>query len=702
MGKIEKFLSSLNSYQNQIVLDDTKNPILVLAGPGSGKTRVIIAKIAHLIKKMYLRPEEVLALTFTNKAASEMNLRINSLFDFNKALHIQTFHSFGAWLLRLYCKNFDENYDSNFTIWDTNDVVRFIKQIGLVPTIELAKNMSSLIFKYKESCFLNDDYSLDKKSYKNIEVYEQEKSRSNAFDFADLIIKATLMLRNCEDIKMKVNARFKAIFVDEYQDTNYSQFLFLRELYSKDMHFMVVGDEDQSIYSFRGARIENILEFEKTFDNVSKYYLVKNYRSSLSIVNVANDVISKNKNRYDKVIVTENSIGNKVKFFVFQNPAEEAEYFLNFLVEDNLDTAILYRFNYQSLQFEKAFLKNNIPYKVLGSMRFYEREEIKDVVSLLRLFVNKKDRVSFLRVINKPARGIGRTTVDKIIDIINDFDVNLDLILASRKVVNILKGKSRDALVNFISLYDELWENLKKSFYVDLSLFIRDVVMNFGFWDHYHKFDNDDKPRNLDELISSGVEYSGSIEGLVIFLENSSLSPLVHGDSKSSVILSSIHGVKGLEFDRVIISGFEKGLLPSEIETLTQDRLEEERRLFYVAITRAKFELIITISLQRFFSGIQRNTAISIFFKDINEYNYDIIFVPKYLKDNFKSFRTKGITKSPSKSFNVGDYITYNGKNGIVIDKWYKNDEQFIKINLSDGKKVILSSDYIKKLYKIY
>nr|ABP88202.1 hypothertical protein [Borrelia lonestari] len=631
-----------------------------------------------------------------------MNLRINYLFDFNKALHIQTFHSFGAWLLRLYCKKFDKNYDSNFTIWDTNDVVRFIKQIGLASNIELANHISSLIFKYKESYFFNDDYSLEEKSYKNIEIYEQEKSKSNAFDLADLIIKATLMLTNCEDIKMKVNARFKAIFVDEYQDTNYAQFLFLRELYSKDMHFMVVGDEDQSIYSFRGARIENILEFEKRFDNVSKYYLVKNYRSSLNIVNFANDVISKNKNRYDKVIITENRIGNKVKFFIFQNPAEEAEYFLNFLLEDNLDTAILYRFNYQSLQFEKAFLKNNIPYKVLGSMRFYEREEIKDVISLLRLFVNKKDRVSFLRIINKPARGIGKTTVDQIIKIINDLDVNFDLILAIRKVINVLKGKARDSLVSFLSLYDELWENLKRDFYVNLSLFIKDVVIKFGFWVHYQKFNNDDKSKNIDELINSGVEYSGSIEGLVIFLENSSLSPLVHGDSKSSGILSSIHGVKGLEFDRVIISGFEKGLLPSEIEKLTSDRLEEERRLFYVAITRAKIELIITISLQRFFAGIQKTTAVSVFFQDISEYNYDIIFVPKYLKDNFKYFGTKSISKSGSKIFNIGDYITYDGKNGIVIDKWYKNNEQFIKINLSDGKKAILSSDYIKKLYKIY
>ncbi|QFP41983.1 ATP-dependent helicase [Borrelia miyamotoi] len=698
MDKIEKFLFSLNSYQKKIVLDNTKNPILVLAGPGSGKTRVITAKIAHLIKKMKLRPEEILALTFTNKAASEMTLRINYLFDFDKALHIQTFHSFGAWLLRLYFKEFDKNYDSNFTIWDTNDVVRFVKQIGLASTIELAKHVSSLILKCKENYFLDDYYGLDEKSYKDIELYEQEKSRNNAFDFADLILKVTLMLRNCEDIKVKVHKRFKAIFVDEYQDTSYAQFLFLKELYCKDMHhFMVVGDEDQSIYSFRGARIENILEFEKTFDDVSKYYLVQNYRSSLSIVNVANDVISKNSNRYDKVIITENKMGKRIKFFVFQNPTDEAEYFSNFLLEDKLETAVLYRFNYQSLQFEKAFLKHNIPHKVLGSIRFYERGEIKDIISLLRLFVNKKDRVSFLRVINKPARGIGKTTTDKIVGMINDRDVNLDLILASRKIVSILKGKARDSLVAFLSVYDELWERLQREFYVNLSSFIKDVVIKFGFWDYYQKFDKDDKSKNIDELISSGVEYSGSFEGLVIFLENSSLAPLIHGDSKSSVILSSIHGVKGLEFDRVIISGLEKGLLPAEIEKLTQDRLEEERRLFYVAITRAKFELFVTINLQRFFAGILRSTAISVFFQDISKDNYDIVFVPEYLKDNFKYF----FSKNGSKSFNIGDYINYNGENGIVLDKWYKNNEQFIKISLSDGKKAVLSSKYMKKLYKI-
>ncbi|AHH03320.1 DNA helicase II [Borrelia nietonii YOR] len=697
MDRIEKFLFSLNSAQKQIVLDDTKNPILVLAGPGSGKTRVITAKITHLIKEMKLRPEEILALTFTNKAANEMNLRLNYLFNLNKALHIQTFHSFGAWLLRLYFKEFDKNYDSNFTIWDTNDVVRFVKQIGLASTIELAKHVASSIFKYKENCFLNNYCDLDEKSCADIEFYEQEKSRNNALDFADLILKAVLMLRNCEDIKMRVQRKFKAIFVDEYQDTNHAQFLFLKELYCENMHFMVVGDEDQSIYSFRGARVENILEFEKVFNNVSKYYLVQNYRSSLSIVNVSNDVISKNRNRYEKVIFTENKMGKKIKFFVFRNPAEEAEYFSNFLLEDELETAVLYRFNYQSLQFEKAFLKHNIPHKILGSIRFYERGEIKDVISLLRLFVNKKDKISFLRVINKPARGIGKTTTDKIIAMLNDRDVNFDLILASRRAVENLKGKARDSLVAFLSLYDDLEKNIRRDVYINLSEFIKDVVIRAGFWDYYQKFDKDDKFKNIDELISSGVEYSGSFEGLVIFLENSSLSPLIHGDSKSSVLLSSIHGVKGLEFDRVIISGLEKGLLPAEIEELTEDRIEEERRLFYVAITRAKFELIVTINLQRFFGGMLRNTAMSVFFQDLNKDNYDIVFVPEYLKDNFKYF----FLKSGNKSFNIGDYITYNGEHGIIVDKWYQNGESFIKINLRNGKKAILSPIHIKGLSKI-
>ncbi|ACH93295.1 DNA helicase [Borrelia duttonii Ly] len=697
MSEIQKFLFSLNFDQKQIVFDDTTNPILVLAGPGSGKTRVITAKFAHLINEGKVKPEEILALTFTNKAAREMNFRLNSLFNFDRSLHIQTFHSFGAWLLRLYFKEYDENYDSNFTIWDVNDVVKFVKQIGLASNIECAKYVTSSILKYKENYSLHNNCGFDDKIYSEIEFYEQEKSKSNAFDFADLILKSVLMLQNCENIRMRVQKRFKAIFVDEYQDTNYSQFLFLRELYYKDAYFMVVGDEDQSIYSFRGARVENILEFERTFDNVSKYYLVQNYRSSLSIVNVANNIISKNQNRYDKVIATENKIGKKIKIFIFQNPTEEAEYFANFLIENKLETAVLYRFNHQSLQFEKAFFKNNIAHKILGSIRFYEREEIKDVISLLRLFVNKKDKVSFLRIINKPARGLGKTTIDKIIATLNDTDVNLDLMLASRKVVKNLKGKARDSLDIFLSLYDELKENIQKGIYVNLSEFIKDVTMGFGIWNYYQKFDKDEKSKNIDELISSGVEYSGSFEGLVIFLENSSLSPLVHGDFASSVLLSSIHGVKGLEFDRVIISGLEKGLLPAEIEELTADRLEEERRLFYVAITRAKFELFITINLQRFFRGILKNTAISVFFQEIHKDNYDIVFVPEYLKDNFKFF----FTRSDNKNFNIGDYIIYNGENGIIVDKWYQDGGPFLKISLKNGKKAILSSSYIKKLSKM-
>ncbi|UGQ17144.1 ATP-dependent helicase [Borrelia sp. RT1S] len=697
MDRVEEFLLSLNSYQREIILDNTRSPILVLAGPGSGKTRVITAKIAYLIKELGLRPDEILALTFTNKVAREMNARINQLFDFNKSLHIQTFHSFGAWLLRIYFKEFDKNYDSNFTIWDTSDVVRFVKQIGLVPTIDLAKQVSSLILKEKESGFMHDYFGVEEKIYKDIKTYEQEKARNNAFDFSDLILKPALMLKDSEDIKRRVQRRFRAILVDEYQDTNYAQFLFLKELYEQSMHFMVVGDEDQSIYSFRGARVENILEFEKTFRGVSRYYLVQNYRSTLSIVNVANEVIAKNKNRYEKVIITKNSIGKKMKFFVFQNPTEEAEYFSNFLVKERVDTAILYRFNYQSFQFEKSFLKRDIPYKVLGSIRFYEREEVKDVISLLRLFVNRKDKVSFLRVINKPARGIGKTTTDKIVGVLNDSGIDLDLILASRRVAGALKGKVSETLISFLSIYDTLVKRIEGNVYVNLSAFIKDVAIKFGLWDYYQRFDKDEKSRNIDELIGSGVEYSGSFEGLVMFLENSSLSPLMHGDFNSGVLLSSIHGVKGLEFDRVIISGLEKGLLPAEIEELTEERLEEERRLFYVALTRARFELIITFSLQRFFGGMTRSTAISAFFQDIDKDCYDVIFVPEYLRDNFRYF----FSKSNDKSFNIGDYITYNGEKGVIVDRWYQGGEQFMKINLRSGKKAILNSAYIKGLSKV-
>ncbi|QMU99134.1 AAA family ATPase [Borrelia sp. A-FGy1] len=697
VDRVEDFFFSLNSCQREIILDNTKNPILVLAGPGSGKTRVITAKIAYLIKIMEIRPEEILALTFTNKVAKEMNIRINHLFDFNKSLHIQTFHSFGAWILRIYFKEFDKNYDSNFTIWDANDVVRFIKQIGLASSIEIAKQVSSLILRKKESGFLNDYFGIEEKIYKDIKTYEQEKARNNAFDFADLILKSALMLRDSEDIKRRIQNRFRAILVDEYQDTNYSQFLFLKELYNQNMHhFMVVGDEDQSIYSFRGARVENIIEFEKAFNNVTRYYLVQNYRSTLSIVNVANDIISKNKNRYEKVIVTKNNIGKKMKFFIFQNPMEESEYFSDFLAKDRLDTAILYRFNYQSFQFEKSFLKRDIQYKVLGSIRFYEREEIKDVISLLRLFVNKKDKVSFLRVINKPSRGIGKATTDKIIGMLNNSDVDIDLIFASRRVCQTLKGKAVDSLITFLNIYDSLYKRIDGDFYINLSVFIRDVVVKFGLWDYYQKFDKDEKSKNIDELIGSGIEYSGGFEGLVLFLENSSLSPLIHGDSSSGILLSSIHGVKGLEFDRVIISGLEKGLIPAEIEELTEERLEEERRLFYVAVTRAKFELIITCNLQRFFGGILRNTAISIFFQDIKRDSYDITFIPEYLKNNFKYF----FIEDSYKDFVIGDSVIYNGENGIVVDKWCQIGEQFIKINLRNGKKVILSSSYIKKISK--
>ncbi|ADQ29833.1 ATP-dependent helicase [Borreliella burgdorferi] len=698
MDKIKKFFSSLNTSQEKIVFSKSKNPMLVLAGPGSGKTRVIIAKIVYLIKYMNIDPNEILALTFTNKAANEMNDRINDLLKFDKKLHIQTFHSFGSWLLRVYYKDFNENYDSNFTIWDTNDVVKFVKQIDLAPNLEMAKHIAALILKDKENFFLEKFIEFTEKEYEYIKIYEEEKAKNNAFDFSDLIIKPILMLRQSKSLKESIQSRFKVIFVDEYQDTNYSQFLFLKELYLDGMYFMVVGDEDQSIYSFRGARIENILEFEKTFDNVIKFYLVQNYRSNSNIVGIANEVISKNKNRYEKQITTQNSSNKRMKFLVFQSTSDEAEYFSNLLISNDIKTAILYRFNSQSFHFETSFLKKNIPYKVLGSIKFYDREEIKDIICLLRLFINKKDKISFLRMINKPSRGIGKTTLDKIISSLNDEDVNFNLFCASKKALGLLKNRAKESLLLFLNVYDELGKKLFEDNYINLSTFIEDVVIRFGLLDYYKKFDKDEKLRNIDELINSGIEYSGTFEGLAIFLENSSLSPLISGNFKSNILLSSIHGVKGLEFDRVVISGLEKGLLPAEIEELTEDRLEEERRLFYVAITRAKSELIVTLNLRRAFRGSYKGTLPSVFFQDIDKNSYDIVFIPEYLKENFNNFF---INDKRNIEFNIGDYIIYNGEKGIVVDSWYQSNLQFVKISLRNGKKAILSPEYIKKIVKV-
>ncbi|OJH15417.1 DNA helicase [Borreliella bissettiae] len=698
MDKIKKFFSSLNTSQEKIVFSKSKNPMLVLAGPGSGKTRVITAKIVYLIKHMNIDPNEILALTFTNKAANEMNDRINDLLKFDKKLHIQTFHSFGSWLLRAYYKDFDKNYDSNFTIWDTNDVVKFIKQIDLAPNLEMAKHIAALILKDKENFFLEKFTEFTKKEHEYIKIYEEEKAKNNAFDFSDLIIKPILMLRQSKYLKESIQSRFKVIFVDEYQDTNYSQFLFLKELYLDGMYFMVVGDEDQSIYSFRGARIENILEFEKTFCDVIKFYLVQNYRSNSNIVSIANQVISKNKNRYEKEITTQNSSYKRMKFLVFQSTSDEAEYFSNLLISNDIQTAILYRFNSQSFHFETSFLKKNIPYKVLGSIKFYDREEIKDIICLLRLFINKRDKISFLRMINKPSRGIGKTTLDKIISALNDEDVNFNLFSASKKTLSLFKNRAKDSLLLFLNFYDELSKKLFEDNYINLSAFIEDVVIKFGLLDYYKKFDKDEKLRNIDELVNSGIEYSGTFEGLAIFLENSSLSPLISGDFKSNILLSSIHGVKGLEFDRVVISGLEKGLLPAEIDELTEDRLEEERRLFYVAITRAKSELIVTLNLRRAFRGSYKGTLPSVFFQDIDKNSYDITFIPEYLKENFNNFF---IDNKRDIRFNIGDYIIYNGEKGIVVDSWYQSNLQFVKISLRNGKKAILSPEYIKKIIKV-
>ncbi|MCD2319139.1 ATP-dependent helicase, partial [Borreliella burgdorferi] len=303
-----------------------------------------------------------------------------------------------------------------------------------------------------------------------------------------------------------------------------------------------------------------------------------------------------------------------------------------------------------------------------------------------------------LRMINKPSRGIGKTTLDKIISSLNDEDVNFNLFCASKKTLGLLKNRAKESLLLFLNVYDELGKKLFEDNYINLSAFIEDVVIRFGLLDYYKKFDKDEKLRNIDELINSGIEYSGTFEGLAIFLENSSLSPLISGDFKSNILLSSIHGVKGLEFDRVVISGLEKGLLPAEIEELTEDRLEEERRLFYVAITRAKSELIVTLNLRRAFRGSYKGTLPSVFFQDIDKNSYDIVFIPEYLKENFNNFF---INDKRNIEFNIGDYIIYNGEKGIVVDSWYQSNLQFVKISLRNGKKAILSPEYIKKIVKV-
>ena len=618
-----QYLDLLNEEQRQAV-EHEGSPLLILAGAGSGKTRVITTKIAYLISQKNVEPWSILSVTFTKKAANEMKERAIKLESRAESSQIRTFHSFGSWFLRKYYGA--AGLEPSFTVYDDDDMETILKKA--VPSlskkeVKLAAHQISLAKDYcltpeDDLGFLGSEFDINQIYF---EYQKRLKATGNA-DFGDLIMLPTILLEKDSQIASYIHNRFKVVMVDEYQDSNIAQYRLLQKISGiesgNDSYVCVVGDDDQSIYHFRGAEVQNILTFPQKFPGTQIIRLEKNYRSTANILKAAEIVVKKNQDRLGKNLISQRGEGGKPVLAFLPDQNAEAV-FAGDLIKKSLsdkegkysDWAILYRTNAQSLVFEKEFLRRKIPYVVVGSLKFYEREEIRDALSYISLFANPKDEISFRRVINKPTRGIGEKTQDKIMENAVTLDeqnnpVYKNLLETAAQSAKSFSKKAQDGIHDFVKIFDNLkdcFDDSKK-----LSHFVEKIIKDSGL-EEYHKagdeIDGTTRVLNLEELVNSAVSYPCTMQGLIEFLDAINLDRTLaaENDSKNddAVTLITLHNTKGLEYKKVVITGLEEGVFPWQ--TKTGAELEEERRLFYVGITRAKDELYVTSAAKRCMYG---------------------------------------------------------------------------------------------------
>lgn len=622
-------LDGLNEMQRKAVVK-TDGPLLILAGAGSGKTRVLTTKIAYLIENNYISPYNILAITFTNKAAKEMKERISSMLgSLSNGIQISTFHSFGLTIVR-------ENYEklglnSNFTILDSDDSLTIIKKImkefninseQLKPKfvrsqISGAKNEMLTPNEYER--FANTD--VEKQIVSIYRQYEQRLKLSNSVDFDDLLIMPISLFRNNLNLLEKYQNRFKYILIDEYQDTNSAQYTLVKMISSKYKNICVVGDNDQSIYSFRGANYQNILNFEKDYKNAQVIMLEENYRSTKNILKVANQVIVKNTKRKDKNLWTENVEGDKVKYYRANDEKDEANFVsdaIQKLIDDGekkSSIAVLYRTNAQSRTIEEALLRKNISYKVIGSVYFYNRREIKDLISYLKIIYNNNDDNSLLRIINVPKRGIGEKTIQ---------NLTARALQENKCLYDVIDSGKELLFKNIIEEIKKEAENISLTDLIDLILnktgMKQDLVSD-------KTIESEIRLENLEEFksITKNFEENYGIISLSEFLDEISLVSDIeeHKNDTDVVTLMTIHSAKGLEFDNVFIIGMEEGIFPHFNSLMDCSQIEEERRLCYVAITRAKKNLWIINAKRRMLYGNESFNPPSRFLTDIKEEDLD-------------------------------------------------------------------------------
>lgn len=633
---------SLNEQQKEAVFC-TEGPLLILAGAGSGKTRVLTHRIAYLIEEMGINPWNILAITFTNKAAGEMRERVDRLVGFgSESIWVSTFHSCCVRILRRHINLL--GYDNNFTIYDTDDQKTLMKDICKSLQIDTKKYKERMLLasisKAKNDLIGPKEYQAEHQgNFGNEKIaqiyieYEKQLRANNALDFDDLLLKTVELFKSQQDVLEYYQERFKYIMVDEYQDTNAVQFEFVRLLSAKYRNLCVVGDDDQSIYKFRGADIKNILNYEDVFEDAKVIKLEQNYRSTGNILNAANAVIRHNKSRKNKTLWTDNGEGDLIDFRQFETGFDEAEYIASDIKKHvnsdgstYNDHAILYRTNAQSRLFEEKFVNANVPYKIIGGINFYARREIKDLLAYLKTVDNGKDDLAVRRIINVPKRGIGLTSINRVQDYAADREIGFyDALLGADLIPNIGRGVSK--LESFVALIEHFKTDAKD---LALSDLMREIIDETGYEESLKDEDPEvakGRLENIDELLNKIADYeercdeqdepvtlSGFLEEVALVAEVDNLD-----EDSDYVVLMTLHSAKGLEFPRVYLAGMEDGLFPSYM-TITADdpnEVEEERRLCYVGITRAMDHLTLTCARRRMVHGETQFNKMSRFLKEI-------------------------------------------------------------------------------------
>ena len=738
---------TLNPPQREAVAQ-TEGPVLILAGAGSGKTRVLTHRIAYLMDEKGVNPWNILAITFTNKAAQEMRERVDKLVGFgSESIWVSTFHSACVRILRRHIDNL--GYDTNFTIYDTDDQKSLMKDVcrkmNIDTKIYKERSLLAQISHAKDELLTPDDMEMkaagDYNMKKVASVYREYQAalrKNNALDFDDLIVKTVELFEKCGAVLEYYQERFKYIMVDEYQDTNTAQFKFISLLAQRYQNLCVVGDDDQSIYKFRGANIGNILGFEHVFPDARVIRLEQNYRSTRNILNAANQVIANNTERKAKTLWTENEEGSKVHFRQFLNAYEEAEYVageIGKLKRNGLgnyrDCAILYRTNAQSRIFEEKFIAANIPYKLVGGVNFYARKEIKDLLCYLKTINNARDDLAVQRIINVPKRGIGATTLGRVQDYADNMGISLyEALRVAEEVPSIGRSLSKiDGFVTFIQMLKS------KADVLTVEEILQEVIDSTGYVAELEAEDTEEsraRIENIDELISKTVAYqeameeqnqpatlSGFLEEVALVADIDTVDP-----DQDYVLLMTLHSAKGLEFPKVFMVGMEDGIFPSHMTISYGDdgEMEEERRLCYVGITRAMKVLTLTCAQQRMIRGETQYNRVSRFVREIPRELVDLghtiqekkpkveelIPTPaKYSKmkeilqgRNYKPREFK-VTKANSLDYEVGDTVRHI-KFGVGIVKEiveggrdYEVTVEFDKVGV---KKMFASFAKLKKI----